>query len=103
MTQQDYPAMLAQARERLQAATAALPALAALVAERQAHFDWQIAGRPNLPGCIEYRQHDDATQGAPKNLLREAKAALAAKEAEIRAAQEEVMWLERQAADQPAP
>ncbi|MDB5750236.1 MAG: hypothetical protein JWP65_657 [Ramlibacter sp.] len=101
MPQVQHPE-LQQARARLETESAAARELTATVAKWQAHVDWLTAARPNLPGSLEYRQHDDAMQGAPKNLLRAAMAALATQEAAVRAAQEEVVWLEHQAADQAA-
>lgn len=94
VAQTDYQALLLSARERLQTASDALPTLIQQVAKCQAHFDWRTSGRPNLPGLPEYRQHDEATQGAPKNLLREAKAALEAKQADVRTWQEQIARIE---------
>lgn len=85
--------LLSQARERLQAVNDAIPRLTALVAERRAHLD--SLTRPRASPSPYAKGSKEATQGAPKMLLKQAEATLAVKEAEVRAARDHLATVER--------
>lgn len=100
MTQQHqdpgHQRILSQANERLQAAIDAIPGLTALVAERRAHLHWKVRPTVSTSAHAKYSKHDDATQGTPKMLLKQAEAALTAKESEVRTARDHLASVERQ-------